>query len=77
VIALPSVSCPFFYLDKDIVRRILASHYQPGPRYIADSGDHTHALAGNRLAISQVELHTDVAYPDRRLQAICATFEEP
>ena len=35
-----------------------------------------HALAGNRLAINQVELHTPVEYPEGRLQAICATQPE-
>ena len=35
-----------------------------------------HALAGNRLAINQVELHTLVEYPEGRLQAICAAQPE-
>ena len=35
-----------------------------------------HAMAGNRIAIKQVELHNRVAYPEGRLQAIVATHAE-
>ena len=32
-----------------------------------------HALAGNRIAIRQILLNTDIEYPVGRLQAIVAT----
>ena len=35
-----------------------------------------HALVGNRIAINQIKLHTDVSYPLGRLQAIYATHEQ-
>ncbi len=35
-----------------------------------------HALVGNRIAINQIELHSDIIYPEGRLQAIVAANRE-
>ncbi|MBP7080199.1 MAG: DUF1298 domain-containing protein [Rhodocyclaceae bacterium] len=35
-----------------------------------------HALIGNRIAVSQIGLHTGIAYPLDRLHAICSTHPE-
>lgn len=66
----------------EATRRYLAKHQELGAQplqallqvNVRNAG--AHALVGNRIAINQVDLHTQVSYPEGRLQAIVATNRE-